>query len=803
MNFVDENPDWSVGMLHSKDDSYYAADTGDVSLEEFFSRPILINTTSWLTTATAPLGAIFDPWDLFFSNPRVMNRIANYRNMRCNLKLKITVNGSQFHFGRAMVCHSPIGGRDEMITNSSLMQLSQLPHIFIDPGTSQGGTLTIPYLLPRNSYNIVTGDYKGFTQVLIAGLTKLGHLGGSNDPVTINTYCWAENMVLSCPTNAEPTALVPQAGREPYSPQSGDEYGKGIISRSAYAIAHKAGMLKDVPAIRPYATATQIGAGAVGDIARMFGFARPNNISETIYAKPRLSESFANIDSADSIPKLTFDSKQETTVDPRTMGLGAVDHMAFANIAQREAFLTQFVWSNTSSSTSTLLWNTGVAPWLHTTSLVGGATSLPPCAFIVAPFTKWRGSMKFRFQICSSPMHRGRIRISYDPNHSPTGKSEYNTVMSEVVDIGATNDFSIVVGWHSHKSYLDVPAIGSFPPGSLFGTLPITPINADIFNGFLLVQIENDLTTPGVPTVGVGDVTVNIYVSACDDLEVCDPSPTFMDTFMYLPQSGVENFEPQSGTEDLTSDSSAPEGAPILRVFGNACKPDHSLIYHGDPIVSIRSAVKRYTFYRRHASGTIAAGINPLSWIWTVSSFPKYKGKGPAGDVAGVAYVHLTPITYFAPAFLGFRGGIRHKMMYIGPQQNHMTTSISRWRTATADTNAVVAFTAPPAGSGMAYKDLLGLANTPSGWAGSACTSARISPLMEAEIPYSSTFRYIPTRFKNPAQFAPEMGMKCEVRLPANPSPTAMYVDDYVSAADDFSLFYFIAVPLIYKKTLT
>jgi hypothetical protein len=788
--FVDENPDWSGGLTHSKDDSYYAADTGDVSLNEFFARPILVSRGVWFPNNPAPFRVELDPLALYWNNPRVSNKVCNYRNMRCNMKLKITVNGSQFHFGRAIACHSPKGLVDTVIDDTNLMQLSQLPHIFIDPATSQGGTLTLPYLHDRNSYNIVQSDFVGITKVIITAITKLGHLGGTNEAVNINTYLWAEDVVLSCPTNAEPLLMTPQ---------SGDEYGKGIVSRTSYAIAHRAGMLKDIPGIKPYATATQIGAGAVGDVARMFGFARPTNVSESVYAKPVLTEPFANVDRTDTIPKLTFDSKQETTVDPRTVGLGEMDHMAFLNIVQRETYLTNFKWKVNGTNAGNLLWNSGVAPWLHARS-TAGAISVPACAFITAPFTKWRGSMRFRFQVCSSPMHRGRLRISYDPNHNLTGKSEHNTVLSEIVDIGANSDFSIVVGWHQPRSYLDVPELGSLALGAQYGSLPLPLTSSDLFNGFLTVQVENELTTPGILTAGAGDVTVNVYISACEDYEVHDPSPTFMESYLFLPQAG---FEPQSGVEDLVSDSSHPEYAPVIREFGNKCKPDHSLIYHGDPIVSVRSAVKRYTLYRRHTSGTVNTTPQPGSWTFTTSAIPKQKGKGPAGDVAGVAYVHLTPITYFSIGFLGFRGGIRHKMMITCPRAQHMTGSISRWRTSTADTNAVTLFTAPPANTGLAYKDLLGLAGTSSGWSGLSTNSLMVTPMIEAEIPYSTTRRYIMTRAPMPAQLAPEMGMKCEIRFSAWPTTAAMYVDDFVSAADDFSLFYFVGCPLLYKRTLT
>jgi hypothetical protein len=202
-------------------------------------------------------------------------------------------------------------------------------------------------------------------------------------------------------------------------------------------------------------------------------------------------------------------------------------------------------------------------------------------------------------------MHRGRVRISYDPAFAPSGNTEYNTAMTEIVDIGSNNDFTIEVGWHNPKSYLGVPKPGTLPITSLYGTVPLPATAADLHNGVIYVHVMNELTTPATSPGVNNDIKVNVFVSASD-------------------------------VEDVISDSSAPLGAPVLRVFGNKCQPNHAISHYGDPIVSIRSAIKRYVFYRRTISPQIIAGF-PFSWIFTQSSIPWLKGKGPAGNVAASA----------------------------------------------------------------------------------------------------------------------------------------------------------------------
>jgi hypothetical protein len=137
------------------------------------------------------------------------------------------------------------------------------------------------------------------------------------------------------------TAFVPQAGGKKNSKKktgksttmnSGDEYGKGIISAPASAIAKAAGMLEAIPMIAPYARATEMVATKVGQIAALFGYSRPAVISDIVLQKPSPTGNLANVDAADAVNRLTLDSKQELTIDSRTVGLDGSDQMTIDSI---------------------------------------------------------------------------------------------------------------------------------------------------------------------------------------------------------------------------------------------------------------------------------------------------------------------------------------------------------------------------------------------------------------------------------------------------------------------------------------
>ena len=150
-------------------------------------------------------------------------------------------------------------------------------------------------------------------------------------------------MVLTIPTSSDPP-LVSQSGRrgkrvnakdQGNAINSNDEYGQGIISKPAAAVAKAAGALSNLPIIGPYMTATQIGANATSRIAQIFGYSGPNVITDIQQFKPMPAGNLANTDAADAALKLTLDSKAELSVDSRTVGLDGTDEMGILDYVKR------------------------------------------------------------------------------------------------------------------------------------------------------------------------------------------------------------------------------------------------------------------------------------------------------------------------------------------------------------------------------------------------------------------------------------------------------------------------------------
>ena len=214
-HFQEVAPGYSYSVGSMEDSTFGVADTPDASLADFFSRPIRTRSFSWSPSTT--LFQTWNPWQDFFTQSRVINRINNFNNLRCKLCVKIIVNGNGFYFGRALVSYVPFTVADDFTVQRAfftqdLVEASQRPKIFINPTTSEGGELCLPFIWNGNALSIPASDWTDMGQLTLASFSALKHANGSTDPITITVYSWAEDVVLSVPTSVSSGELVPQCG---------------------------------------------------------------------------------------------------------------------------------------------------------------------------------------------------------------------------------------------------------------------------------------------------------------------------------------------------------------------------------------------------------------------------------------------------------------------------------------------------------------------------------------------------------------------------------------------------------------
>jgi hypothetical protein len=797
----------------------------DANLGDWFSRPISIASYDW--EVDNPIFQRLNPWKEFWENPRNLEKVKNFHLLRCKLHVKILINGNAFYYGRAIAAYEPLVAFDRTSPTrdwvpSDRVRGSQRMHVYLNPTTSQGGTLELPFFWPSNNLIIPSKEWRDMGELVISSFTILQHANAGTDKININVMAWAEDVKLSIPTREFP---VPEYGTEPES--GSDEHDKNIISRPASNVARFAGSLSNVPTIGPYAKATEIGATALASIAKMFGLSAPNNLNYELY-EPRAKHSLAVTDTKQSAHKVTIDSKQELTIDPRTTGIQPDDELPIASIAGRESYIDQFNWIETDDP-GDHLWNCRVDPGLKERN--GEEWHFPACALAAMPFQYWRGTMRFRFQIVASEYHKGRIRIVYDPSKGGS-TSEFNTHYSTVHDIAECKDFTVDVGWGQNVAFKE--SIG-WNSSAEFGTTPLVTSPA-YGNGVISVYVLNRLS---VPSTASAPIQINVFVSMLEDFEVAAPD----DKISHLkfrpnvdpptqPESGVDEdiiFHPESGIEgDQDQDAQqTPVEDPVAidRMADTELDvPNTTKVFMGETIASFRALLKR-AYRSEIIPVTELTSASVVSY--SRSAFPTYGGfiefdEGTVlpsgsmistfGDTRTYNTAMTTLLNYLGRAFIGWRGSIRWTvdLGQVSLSGRTINGNNDFWNSITytlSRTNRYTLAQLTQATGSVGSDDVIQLLNEVergNDCLGEVLCNTAVNPIQTIEVPYMSNQRFSLTADDdNFVTEAKGPGWKFTTYMPGGAiSGGGNYARIYCSAGEDFNFFYFNGLPPVYYEAV-
>lgn len=511
---------WEEGIDVDSDNTMYQGAVVNTN-DNILKRPVKLASVTW--NIGSNLAFSFNPWKEFFENPLVINRLAHYKMIRGKMRVRFLINGNPFYYGRLMASYLPLAQIDTTVETDQdyafIIAASQRIHGYINPTTSQGCDLELPFIWPKNFLDIATAEWDNMGLVSLTAVNLLRHANNSSEPVTVSIFAYMEDFVLTGVTNLVPSTIIPQGSVKKKS-ASKDEY--GIISGPAHTVANWSGKLSQAPYIGKYARATQLATQALGDIASLFGYSKPPEIPICRTVLTTAMPAVTNV--PDTVNLLSLDSKKEVTIDPRVTGASSQDEMALVPLAMKESFLTRFPWSPVSQPDAHLF-NMRVTPIQGSKSSAssGSWVSLTPSAWVALPFQYWTGSMQIRVQVVCSAYHRGRLRIAWDPNHFQN--TEFNQAYSQIVDIAETTDVTFRIGWAQPVNYLKT--LSSSEPDK-FNSWSLGRYDTTYFrtcNGVLEITVLNELTTPQNSTQ---PVDVNIFTSMCEDFEVQGPSDSFL-----------------------------------------------------------------------------------------------------------------------------------------------------------------------------------------------------------------------------------------------------------------------------------
>jgi hypothetical protein len=806
VTFLDEDEGQKIGSAAGNHAFATADATDDTEIAKFLNRPVRIDSHTW--TEAMPVGIYQSllPWYLWANTDTIKNKLNNYAFMRGDLHIKIVISASPFYYGLNQVSYTPLSGFKattiDTVNSNYLVNLSQRPHIYLNPGESSGGELTLPFIYHKNYLTIASAtEFQKMGTLDYCIYANLLSANGTSSPVTITTYAWMDNLTLSGATST-------------WSLQCDvDEYGDGVVSRPASWIAKGAGYLEKMPVIGRFATATRIGASAVSSIASLFGFTNVPVIENTDPVRVEAFPKFASSEISFPVEKLTLDPKNELSIDPRVVGLSdGTDEMMISRITSHNSFLAKAVWSQ-SNLVDDVLFYSRINPRMYDYNLlsapVQNAISMTPLCWASQPFAHWRGDIIFQFKIVASKYHKGRVRVSFDPSGSSaqnlsTLTNTTNVVHTTIVDLGETNDVEFRVPYQQAAQFLAMRFTGSTTSNwGVNSAIPNAPFPYDPFydNGLISVRVLSVLSAP-IPSA---PVSIMIYVRGAENLELANPSDV---------SNRYSYFQFQSETIKTVEDALHSDLGTI-----NTPVDNQYLVHFGENIRSFRQLLRRYNYHStdwfQHPTSTTEAKISRgFKHYYKLPTTPGVNSNGPnvAAKLNGGApvrynFCQMTTLAWLANGYIAYRGSVNWSHNLVTDTYPIDEVLVRRNIGAGFPTSYTVVNTNEVYDSSVARAMLDFEGSFGSGLAMTNCST---QSGLNVQCPMYSAFKFQYTTPSNANLGVAEDGsvldmftLRFTTKVPKNAAQTtSTYLNNYVGIGTDFSLHLFINVPTVYSTNV-
>jgi len=732
----------------------------DVSLREFLSRPVKLLNLSW--TPGSDLNASIDLATYLNLIPikHKLNQFARIRFTQC-ITVSYAVN--PFYSGSLLLSAFPLGAWDEISParlpltpiNQDFIRLTQRPHVFMSVNKSHTATLRLPWFSTKEWYSLVTDNDSSVNPYTVSlnSLNQLAHCNGGTEAITVNVFMSLEDVELEVPT----TYYTASSEQKP-------------ISSTLEKFAQTSNVLSRVPFLRPYMTPIQAAASMSTDLAKVLGFSKPFSTRDpAVTCAPSKSQT----DQPNSIPVMGLSSANSVSVGK---DFNLSDEMLETNInklAQRYSYLYTVAWTPGSVADTSLL-QAAVLPLSQRTNIVGMNIEEhhPAISYLSLPFARWSGSIKYKIQAIASGMHRGRLRITWDPypTTNVTTPGFYNTVSAVILDLEESHEVELVVPFHSQYYALRLAK----------KTFPTTLANYDstMMNGYINITVLNTVTTPNNTTDT--PVPINIWIAGGEDYQV------------YAPCNRIGNAT----------------YFPASKSCGNETKVPRPLMVAGECVMDIMTLVKRES-----PSFAIARVTTATPTLWSFCDFdrPVFRGKKATGTARYITtgpsatsydYANNNFLTHYELCFAGRRGGyiVRYQPLFSKYNCNvqlkdydYLSDPTLNMSAFSIDLNTVANVNKTP---------LLGI----YGLGPAATEHETLSGTVAGRKPFYNINAVLPnykglTNWGNAGPFNELYGPMHQVTWTAisdvsNFNPTVMV--RYVAAAEDYQLLFYCGPPIVY-----
>jgi len=416
---------------------------GTLDMGQFLSRPVEIYKLK--VTAGSPVDIRLSVWDIWSLIPSVRAKLRNFAFLRGNMKVRISVAGTPFHYGRLLASYQPYADYNANITNLLvaynlqptdfrpllLNYLSQAPgSALINVNENIPTDVECPFISTKPMHRLFNSsstaiaaltsldDFADAGDLFILSVNTIKAVSASPTPVYIQIYAWMEDVELGVGTGTQMVITTEsKVVRRRRKAAPVDEREIGPVENIASRVAQISRALVGVPFIAPFAEASSMMASGVSSLAAIMGWSKPVPITHPMHMRNDAFHNDALTIGCDMSKRVVLDPKQELTVDPRVCG-GSEDEMTIQHISSRSTYFKTFAWNDTDAALVAPIWTCAVIPSLATHVTKSTNQFMQPTAmcFAAQPFHFWRGDIIFKFDIVCSSFHRGKLAIFFEPN---------------------------------------------------------------------------------------------------------------------------------------------------------------------------------------------------------------------------------------------------------------------------------------------------------------------------------------------------------------------------------------------------
>lgn len=614
----------------------------DMSLGQFLARPVRVRTMVWNGVTAYQTFDLLSDW---LSSPTVANKVANYYKIKGVLKVRLVVNGNPYNYGAMIASLRAVPSEDATsfryirktaVNNQKPTQFMQMPHVILDPSALGSYELERSLMSPFGGWVDIITRAGASVDIHMNPLVVLRTTQGTVTPLTINMYCWMENVELA--------VIGAQSG-------IAERTAKGPISTLGTVVSNVGSAIR--PLSGRLATTLEFIGSTTAAIANHFGFSKQIALDQMAVTLLRRNTDFGAAMAARFFGyKTSGDPNAGVAITPDAVGFGGVEDTSIMMMAQKFDYVSQIVWADTATALSSLE-EYQISPTCC--AMVGQSAFPTRLAYMSAPFSFWGGGLKFRITVYASPFHRGTLRLIHMPyglgglTPAQAAAKATNTYPSKIVDINGKTEVEFCCDWTRPSNFI---AVSEANNDTLTGSANVSFHQSDssavgqrVANGLMLIIVETPLTCSTTP---VPPVDIVLEMAACEDFRLAKPSINNVLGYFPLTVSSVVPFNPLVDVDE--EEDVVAQSGPYKLSFGEVFTDVKQLTKIATPFLNMFNgfpvtAVTRATLVGEQVIPAYPPIPSPSSFVYTTV------GSAPLG---------FTFSSYFEAIYYAQRGGYRY-----------------------------------------------------------------------------------------------------------------------------------------------